>query len=1165
MGVTCMVPACKTNQNDRKTFIQFRSEWLDLLPNQCKEIQFGNSRICEVKFTLISIAKLFLFTFTHACFCFQDHFVEKDFYFTSTSDRKRLKKGVRPTKDIESLQYFVPRLQICQPPKKKKVQNVVTLDPTRIVKTIPILPRPEVRVENVIKSKHPTAIVIKVEPELMNSIRYVNPSNDWEELDETIIKTSHPTKDVDPLADMEYQCSLCEISFGEKSALKFHVNSFHKRAFKCAICQKVFETRELLTKHMVGIHKAKLGFKCDTCKECFLNKDQLKDHFKTVHQKTVYVCEKCNEFCRDSYLLTKHIIEKHNGHKCQFCYSAFFNREKLLSHIKDIHQEEEEEEEEIKCRICFEKFRTQSEFSKHFNKKHQEKCQYCGKFFKISASEVNSLASHIIKVHKGSKCFWCDKVFSRPNELRRHFESSHIEKKLLACVYCDKTFFLDVDLKLHIGNTHPTAKEIVGATEKVENEGNTDEIDIKEELIDHIEYTKRKDSKASIQPPKVDLLSRALVESSNADIASHSVKETTPELFSDIEVTNESITEDDEEENVGDNIKCDFCPNVFTEFSSYKSHLLSNHSDQRVHVCGLCDKAFFLASDLEAHVSKASCEMNFIEAKNPVKFKMMPNEEKSGVSFKPNKGYNRARLKPTMKSNSNTFMGVREFANVFIKRKPTFEEDVHHDFTSENESFRDNRDQINVNLALQQNPEPYMDEQANAYICNFCGDKFPQLFVLKQHVRRFHPKNRKSNTTCDFCYMSFEDKADKDNHIKSAHRQDISDPNNGEKVTITCKVCYIDFDMVEILKHLEQSKKCRDKHAQGEIDDIKKRVFEWRRTKRRNKSIRCKHCYMNFEDEDSRNVHMNSAHGKNDTNDKDDDNLEDDRYVACKGCSKDFEMYGLLQHLNKNSECEEAFSQEEIDKIRKRVTEIRKERKKRLKEAKLEADTKSQDYQVEKVVDKRTTEDGEVEYLLKWKGYGHEDNTWEPFSNLDCDDLINEFHTQGLTSRKRKMPQEIEFDDYEEDAIADEDDDDDDEYVVEKVLQRRRSDQGGFEYLLKWKGYSEVHNSWEPQSNLACQDLLREFEAKRAKVEVTSSFHENFGEPYHYRTPSEFEKQELPVNCLKSKIVTIKPTFRTSANPALKRFSCRKCQRKFSLFSRLMRHFEIHHDQNSKV
>ena len=33
--------------------------------------------------------------------------------------------------------------------------------------------------------------------------------------------------------------------------------------------------------------------------------------------------------------------------------------------------------------------------------------------------------------------------------------------------------------------------------------------------------------------------------------------------------------------------------------------------------------------------------------------------------------------------------------------------------------------------------------------------------------------------------------------------------------------------------------------------------------------------------------------------------------------------------------------------------------------------------------------------------------------------------------------------------------------------------------------------------------------------------------------------------------------FMSTGNPALKRFSCRKCQRKFSLFSRLMRHFEI--------
>uniref|UniRef100_A0A1Q3F2Z6 Putative non-transporter abc protein n=1 Tax=Culex tarsalis TaxID=7177 RepID=A0A1Q3F2Z6_CULTA len=70
------------------------------------------------------------------------------------------------------------------------------------------------------------------------------------------------------------------------------------------------------------------------------------------------------------------------------------------------------------------------------------------------------------------------------------------------------------------------------------------------------------------------------------------------------------------------------------------------------------------------------------------------------------------------------------------------------------------------------------------------------------------------------------------------------------------------------------------------------------------------------------------------------------------------------------------------------------------KKAKYEEDEEEDDdeeetvaeYEVERIIDVHFKRNGAREYLVRWKGFGAKDDTWEPADNLSCPDLIEKFN-----------------------------------------------------------------------------------------------------------------------------------------------------------------------------
>ncbi|XP_057673580.1 chromobox protein homolog 1-like [Corythoichthys intestinalis] len=144
-----------------------------------------------------------------------------------------------------------------------------------------------------------------------------------------------------------------------------------------------------------------------------------------------------------------------------------------------------------------------------------------------------------------------------------------------------------------------------------------------------------------------------------------------------------------------------------------------------------------------------------------------------------------------------------------------------------------------------------------------------------------------------------------------------------------------------------------------------------------------------------------------------------------------------------------------------------------------------EEYVVEKVLDRRIVK-GKVEFLLKWKGFSNEDNTWEPEDNLDCPDLIAEFMRKYKEKEDKKKEGKRKGDAVGSEERGSKRKKDEGEKVrgFGRGLQPERiigatDSSGELMFLMKWKNSDEADLVPAKEANVSCPQVVISFYEER--------------------------------------------------------------------------------------
>lgn len=643
-------------------------------------------------------------------------------------------------------------------------------------------------------------------------------------------------------------------------------NAIQERKFRCQSCNKFFNHRSNLRRHMALSHDKMKKFKCRLCSQMYRYKWNLKYHMQQHKGPKIYSCSECKKAFALKSNLVKHI--KHHLddiNQCKICCEIFQDKETLEEHEKS-HQNRR-----FKCpgTTCDRIFTSLTRMRNHIDQKHEEenlyKCKKCKKVF----SDETRFFLHGISHTKFFRCSECEKRFSNEDILRQHFRNYHQKEEAYVCNYCYDSFGTKTTLIDHF-HDHQIPYMCNHCFFMFPDE---------ESLRNH-------DCTCCFTCPfchkkyKIEKHLEKHIESCIQTNSSNTVLKTLQ--------------------------KCRYCQRMFRNEDKLTAHEMNHTMEKTLYKCTYCHKVFKKCTSFEKHMEKHNRYASAAYKCNICK-KAYPTEK----NLERHMLHHNIRLSFRCKSCGNRF----ESEEALIVHQVVHERKVHKcTYVHCEESFS-NKKHLKQHLLAHEKVRLYrcpkcpklfrheshlqnhftVHSESEVHKCLYCY----KIFVHKAHLDKhliMHETNEMHN--CDFCFLTFATQSDMIRHMRSHDEYHVRNICEicGDKFTTHLRV----KEHMRIFHNMFTCMHCGEtlsssKHYESHLLVIHNIESAQQADRNLNNMHKCDHCMKIFTTEIHLKNHKKYIHAK---------------AYSCQLCSKTFAFQSLLtthidyQHSQNNIESE---------------------------------------------------------------------------------------------------------------------------------------------------------------------------------------------------------------------------------------------------------------------